>query len=355
MTFNGVLQIVVYLVVLIAITKPLGLYMARVYQGQPIIIDRVLGPVERLIYRLCGTSEADEMNWKTYALAMLLFNAAGIVFVYVLQRIQASLPLNPQGFSAVSADSSFNTAVSFVTNTNWQGYVGETTMSYLTQMMGLAVQNFLSAATGMAVLIALIRAISRHTSQTIGNFWVDMVRTVLYILLPFAIVLGLVLVSQGVLQNFSAYQDVQLVQPTSYQNPVLDADGNPIKDASGNPTTQNVPVTTQTLPMGPIASQIAIKHLGTNGGGFLNANSAHPFESPNPLTDFLEILAETSIAAGLTYTFGKMVGDTRQGWAILSAMIIILVVLIFGAYAGESTPNPKITALGVDAVASDVR
>jgi len=354
MTFNGILQIVLYLIVLVAITKPLGWYMARVFQGQPVGIDRVLRPVERIFYRLCGTREDEEMDWKTYALALLLFSVAGIIFVYVLQRIQGSLPLNPQAFASVGPDSSFNTAVSFVTNTNWQGYGGEVTMSYLTQMLGLAVQNFVSAASGIAVLVALIRAISRRSSQTIGNFWVDLTRATLYVLLPISIVFALILVSQGVIQNFNPYKDVALLQPTSYQTAVLDTDGNPVKDASGNPQTQTVAVTTQSLPMGPAASQVAIKHLGTNGGGFFNANSAHPFESPNALTDFLELLAETSIAAGLTYMFGKMVGDTRQGWAIFIAMMVMFVVLIFGAYAAESQANPKITALGVDAAASEV-
>jgi potassium-transporting ATPase potassium-binding subunit len=354
MTANGILQIVLYFVVLLLLVKPLGAYMARVYQGEPIVLDRVLGPVERLFYRVCGTRENEEMDWKTYALALIIFSTVSGLFLYLLQRIQQALPLNPRGFGAITPDSSFNTAVSFTTNTNWQGYGGETTMSYLTQMAGLAVQNFASAAVGMAVLVALIRGISRRTTQTIGNFWVDLTRSSLYILLPLSIVLTLVLVSQGTLQNFNDYQTVPLLQPTSYQNPVLDADGKPVTNADGTAKTETVAVTEQTLPMGPLASQSAIEHLGTNGGGFFNTNSAHPYDSPTPLTDFLLALSFTVIPAALCYTFGRMVGDTRQGWAILTAMMIILVVLIFGAYAAEAQPNPKITALGVDAKASDV-
>jgi len=342
MTANGILQIVVYIAVLVALAKPLGWYMARVYEGKNIGLNRLLGPVERLFYRVCGTGESDEMSWKTYALAVILFNAVGLIFLYVLQRIQGSLPLNPRGFSGLSPDLSFNTASSFVTNTNWQAYGGETTMSYLTQMLGLAVQNFLSAATGMAILVALIRGLVRHTSQTIGNFWVDMTRSTLYILLPLSIVLGLFLVSQGSVQSLSDYQTVNLVQSASY----------PDKDGSGNAIT--VPVTQQSLPMGPVASQIAIKHVGTNGGGFMNANASHPFESPTPLTDFVLVIAETMIAAASCYMFGKMVKDTRQGWSILAAMMVFFVILLFAAYAAESTPNPKVTAMGVDATASDV-
>jgi len=354
MTLNGILQILVYIAVLILITKPLGIYMARVYEGKPVILNRVFGPVERAFYSLCGTSETDEMSWQTYALAVLIFNAVGVIFVFVMQRIQASLPLNPQGFPNLTSDLSFNTAASFTTNTNWQAYGGETTMSYLTQMVALVGQNFFSAATGMAMLVALIRGITRHTAQTIGNFWVDMSRSVLYILLPISVVLGLFLVWQGGVQNFSTYQAVNLVQPTSYQTPAVDANGNPVKDAQGNPQMTTVPVTQQFLPMGPVASQIAIKHLGTNGGGFMNANAAHPYESPNPLTDFVLVVSETAIAAAATYMFGKMVGDTRQGWAILAAMMFFFVILLFGAYAAEATPNPKITAMGVDAIASQV-
>ncbi len=332
MTANGLIQIGLYLAVLIAVVKPLGTYMARVYEGQPVILDRVLGPVERVGYRLGGVHPEAEMSWKVYTLALLLFNAAGLLVVYALQRLQGSLPLNPQSLPAVSPDSSFNTAVSFVSNTNWQGYGGETTMSYLTQMLGLTVQNFVSAATGMAVLVALIRGIARRSTGTLGNFWVDLVRTTLYILLPLSILLTLVLVSQGVVQTFDGYKTVHLVQPVS------GADGQSVLE--------------QVIAVGPAASQLAIKQLGTNGGGFFNVNSAHPFENPTPLSNFLEMLSILLIPAALCYTFGKMVGDTRQGWAILAAMTIVLGVLAVGAYAAEAQGNPRIRALGVNQTAS---
>lgn len=332
MTLNGYLQIGFYLVVLLALAKPLGSYMARVYTGKSFGLDRVLAPVERLIYRLSGVRSNEEMNWKTYALAMLLFNFAGLFVVYALQRLQQWLPLNPQGFAPVTPDSSFNTAVSFASNTNWQGYGGETTMSYLTQMLGLTVQNFLSAATGMATLAGFIRGLARRSAETIGNFWVDLVRTTLYILLPLALLLALLQVSQGVIQNFDAYHSVPLLQPT--------VDGN------GNAVTE------QLLPMGPAASQIAIKQLGTNGGGFFNVNAAHPFENPTPLSNFLEMLAILLIPASLCYTFGKMVGDTRQGWAVLAAMTIVFVALLALCVGAEQNGNPAFTKMGIDQNAS---
>ncbi|MFZ2617714.1 MAG: potassium-transporting ATPase subunit KdpA [Anaerolineae bacterium] len=323
---------VVYLVVLLLLVKPLGGFMARVYGGQRTFLHPVLAPVERLFYRAAAVNPDAEMTWKTYAVAMLVFNLLGLLVVYLLQRLQGILPFNPQGLAAVSPDSSFNTAVSFATNTNWQGYGGETTMSYLTQMLALTVQNFVSAATGMAVLIALARGIARHTAQTIGNFWVDLTRSTLYILLPLSILLALVLVSQGVVQTFNPYQNVALLQPA------IDANGNM--------------VTEQVLAVGPAASQIAIKQLGTNGGGFFNVNSAHPFENPTPLSNFLEMLAILLIPAALCYTFGKMVGDTRQGWAILAAMTLIFVVLVAVAVWAEQSGNPALAALGVDQVQS---
>jgi len=279
LTTNGALQIAVYLLVLLLLVKPLGAYMARVYNGESTFLERVFNPVEHLIYRLAGVDPTQEMSWKTYTIAILLFNATGMFVLYALQRFQSALPLNPQGFGAVSPDSSFSTAVSFVSNTNWQGYGGEWTMSYLTQMLGLTVQNFVSAATGMAILVAFIRGLVRYTTRLLGNFWVDLTRTTLYILLPLATILALLLVSQGVVQSFSPYQSAALLQP------IANAEGNPITD--------------QVLPLGPAASQIAIKELGTNGGGFFNTNSAHPFENPTPLSNFFELLAILLIPAAL--------------------------------------------------------
>jgi len=328
MTGNGILQLAFYLIVLIALAKPLGSYMARVYEGRPIGLDRALGWLERLVYKAAGVAPESEMGWKSYALAMLLFNLAGVVTAYALQRLQGVLPLNPAGLGAVSPDSSFNTAVSFATNTNWQGYGGETTMSYLTQMLALTVQNFVSAASGMAVAVALIRGFARRSAATIGNFWVDLTRSTLYILLPLSVVLALVLVSQGVVQTFGPYAKVAVVQPSAYDEPVTDKDGKPVVDDKGQPKTKKSTLTEQVLAVGPAASQIAIKQLGTNGGGFFNVNSAHPFENPTPLSNFLELLAILLIPAALCYTFGVMVGDTRQGWAVLAAMTFIFVALL---------------------------
>jgi K+-transporting ATPase ATPase A chain len=349
---NGLLQIALYLGILLALAKPVGYYMARIYEGKLPAFVRWMAPIENLFYRLCGVDSKQEMRWTQYALAMLWFSLLGVLAVYGLQRLQGLLPLNPQGLGAVTPDSSFNTAISFATNTNWQGYGGETTMSYLTQMLGLGVQNFLSAAAGMAVVIALIRGFARHTAETIGNFWVDMTRSTLYILLPLSVVLALALVSQGVVQNFSAYQNVPLVESASYDQPKLDDSGNAIKDASGNPVTEKIVVKEQTIAVGPAASQIAIKQLGTNGGGFFNVNSAHPLENPTPLANFLEMLAILLIPAGLCYTFGSMVGDTRQGWAILAAMTVILVAFLAVAEYQEQQGNPAFNALGVDQNAS---
>ncbi|MDO8810640.1 MAG: potassium-transporting ATPase subunit KdpA [Gallionella sp.] len=345
---NGLFQIALYLGVLLALAKPMGYYMVRVYEGKLPAFVRWLAPAENFFYRLCGVDSKQEMRWTQYALAMILFSLLGVLAVYALQRLQVWLPLNPQGFGAVTPDSSFNTALSFVTNTNWQGYVGETTMSYLTQMIGLSVQNFFSAATGMAVVIALIRGFARHTTETIGNFWVDMTRSTLYILLPISTVLALVLVSQGVVQNFSAYQNVPLMESVSYDQPKLDASGNPLKDAAGNAVTEKVVVKEQSIAMGPVASQEAIKQLGTNGGGFFNANSAHPFENPTPFANFLAMLAIFLIPAGLCYTFGRMVGDTRQGWAILAAMTLLFAGFLAVAEYAEQQGNPAFAALGVD-------
>ncbi len=345
MTINGWLQIGLYLVVLVALVKPLGWYMARVYEGEPIGLERIFGPVERFIYRLGGVRKDQEMDWKAYSVALLLFSAVDFVFLYALLRLQQFLPLNPRGLGPLSPELAFNTATSFLTNTNWQNYAGETTLAYLTQMLGLTVKNFLSAAAGMAILAAFIRGLARTPSRAlprktgegwvgIGNFWVDLTRGTLYILLPLSVILALVLVSQGAVQTLSDYPSVSLLQPAT--------------DANGQR------VESQVLAVGPTASQVAIKHLGTNGGGFFYANAAHPFENPTPLTDLALVLAETVIPAALTYTFGKMVGDTRQGWAILAAMVILLAPFIVGAYAAEANGNPRLAALGVDQTASNV-
>ena len=355
MSANGILQIILYLAVLLALVKPLGAYMARIYEGRPAGLNRIGARFEDLLYRLCGVDPAKDMRWTEYALAMLLFNLLGAVAVYGLQRLQAYLPLNPQGLAAVTPDSSFNTAVSFATNTKWQGYGGETTMSYLTQMLGLTVQNFLSAATGMAIVVALIRGFVRRSANGIGNFWVDMTRSTLYILLPLALILAVVLVSQGVVQTFDAYKTVPLLEPVTYEQPTLDAEGKPLTDTSGNPVTETVTANEQVIAVGPAASQIAIKQLGTNGGGFFNVNSAHPLENATPFSNFLEMLAILLIPAALCYTFGTMVGDTRQGWAILAAMTILFVALLLPAEYAEWKGNPAFAALEVDQTATDVQ
>jgi K+-transporting ATPase ATPase A chain len=325
---NEILQVVLFLAVVLLLVKPLGWYMARVFEGKPCGLDKVLGPVERLIYRICGVQPAREMSWQRYALALLAFSVAGFASLYAILRVQQWLPFNPEHMSAVAPDLSFNTAVSFLTNTNWQAYGGETTMSYFTQMLGLAVHNFVSAATGIAVAAALIRGFARHNSQAIGNFWVDLTRTTLYILLPLSIVLALALVSQGTPQTIGPYQKVAMVDPA--------------KDANG------ALVTEQVISVGPVASQEAIKELGTNGGGFFNANSAHPFENPTPLSNFLEMLAIVLIPTSLTYTFGKMVGDTRQGWAVLAAMLIMFLGLFTLCYLCERAGTPQLAAAGAD-------
>jgi K+-transporting ATPase ATPase A chain len=335
MMFYDWLQVVIYIVVLLLLAKPLGAYMARVYQGERTVLTRALGPVERFIYRFLGLRPEEEMDWKAYAISMLIFNAAGLLLVYALQRLQSALPLNPQDLAAVRPDLAFNTAVSFATNTNWQSYGGETTLSYLTQMVGLTVQNFLSAATGMAILVALVRGFVRHSAKTIGNFWVDMTRSTLYVLLPLAIILAIILVSQGVAQTFNSSQEIEIVQAT--------------QDAGGQVVTR------QEIAVGPAAAQVAIKQLGTNGGGFFNVNSSHPLENPTPLSNFLEMLAILLIPAALCYTFGRMVGDTRKGWALLAAMTIIFVVMLSLAVWSEQRGNPALDNLNIDQAASAVQ
>ena len=328
-------QLIVYLAVLFALVKPLGAFMARVYAGGRTLLHPMLEPAERFAYRVAGVNPAAEMSWKHYALALLAFNLLGLLVLYALQRLQGILPLNPQSFGAIRPDSAFNTAASFSTNTNWQSYSGETTMSYLTQMLGLTVQNFVSAATGMAVLAALARGFARHTTATVGNFWADLTRGTLYILLPLSLILALVLISQGVVQTFLPYQTADLLQPAA--------------DANGQRITEQV------LAVGPVASQVAIKQLGTNGGGFFNVNSAHPFENPTPLSNFLEMLAILLIPAALCYTFGRMIGDTRQGWAILAAMTILFVLLLGLTVWAEQHGNPALAGHGVDQAASDTQ
>src|SRR3989454_9764761 len=351
MTGNAIVQLVFYVAVLLALAKPLGAYMARVYEGRPCGLDRLFGWLERLIYKMSGIRANEEMTWKTYAATMLLFNLVGALAVYGLQRLQGVLPLNPQGLGAVSPDSSFNTAVSFATNTNWQGYGGETTMSYLTQMLALTVQNFVSAAAGMAGLVALLRGFARRSAETIGNFWVDLTRITLYILLPLSFVFALVLVSQGVVQTFGPYAKVAVVQPTEYDEPVTDKDGKPVLDEKGQAKTKKSTLTEQVIAVGPAASQIAIKQLGTNGGGFLNVNWARPFENPTPLSNFLELLVILQISAALCYTFGVMVGDTRQGWAVLAAMTVIFVALLVVCVVAEQNGRVFVKQ-GVDHTAS---
>lgn len=322
-TANGLSQILLYLIVLLLLVKPLGSYMAQVYEKQPLLLDKWGIPLENFFYRLCSIRSDEEMNWKQYLSAMLLLNLFGLLLVYFIQRLQFYLPLNPQHFIATSADLAFNTAASFTSNTDWQAYSGETTLSYFTQMFALTVQNFISAASGMACVIALIRGITRQKTSDLGNFWVDTVRGIIYLLLPLALIFSLVLVSQGVIQNFKPYQIISVLQTTNAN-------------------------ATQVLPMGPAASQIAIKQLGTNGGGFFNANSAHPFENPTPFSNFLEALAILLIPAAFCYTFGMMVKDKRQGWALLAAMYIIFVPFLMLDVMYEQKGNPNFVAMGIN-------
>jgi K+-transporting ATPase ATPase A chain len=348
MTALGAFQILLFLAVLVLLVKPLGSFIADVYEGRPTFLSPALGWLEQLIYRAAGVDPTREHDWKKYTLAVLAFNALGLAVVYLLQRLQGSLPLNPQAFGAVSPDLAFNTAVSFATNTNWQSYGGESTLSYLTQMLALNVQNFLSAASGMAVLVALIRGFVNREAAGLGNFWVDLTRGTLYILLPLSLVLAIALAQQGVVQSFAPYVTARLVEPVTADVPQNDAAGNPLKDANGTPVTKTQTFTEQTIPLGPAASQIAIKQLGTNGGGFFNVNSAHPFENPTPLSNFLETLAILLIPAALCYTFGRMVGDARQGWALLAAMLVMFVPFVYADYAAEQAGNPRFAALPVD-------
>lgn len=346
MTVNGWMQIVVYLAVLLAVTKPVGIFMARVFNRERTFLDPVLRPVERVLYRLTRVDEDHEMGWTEYAVSMLLFSGFSMLVLYLLQRVQQFLPLNPQKFAAVAPELAFNTAASFTTNTNWQNYTGEATMSYLTQMVGLAYHNFASAAVGIALAIAFIRGISRQEKTTIGNFWVDVTRTTLWVLLPTCILYALALVSQGVVQNFRPYDTVKIIEPQ--QAPRVGTDGKPAIGADGKPAMDTV--NTQVIAQGPVASQEAIKMLGTNGGGFFNANSAHPFENPTPFSNYLQMLSIFLIPAGLTYTLGRMTGSPRHGWAVWAAMAILFVAGVTTAYWAEARGNPLLK--GVDQHAS---
>jgi len=346
-------MLVAYGAALFGLAYPLGLFMARVAsteQEMPTLVARF----ERRFFRLLGVDAQSEMSWVRYAVALLVFNALGVFVVYGMQRLQAVLPLNPASMGAVGPDLSFDTAVSFVTNTNWQAYSGESTMGYLVQMLALAVQNFVSAATGIAVAFALIRGFARRSCASIGNFWVDLTRSTLYILLPISVVLAVVFVQQGVIQNFDAYKSATTLEVTNYDNPKLGADGQPLKDDKGNPITEPAKTQTQVLPMGPVASQEAIKLLGTNGGGFFGANSAHPYENPTPLTNFLQVLAIFLIPAGLCFTFGKMVGDMRQGWAIVGAMTLMFAVMVAIGIHAELQANPSLTNLGASSAVGNM-
>lgn len=348
MSGHAIIELVVYMAVLLAVIMPLGSYIARVVEDKSHLLKKPGTVCERLIYKLCGVDPAEEMGWFGYAVSILLFNALGLLALYALQRLQDVLPLNPQAFPGATPDLAFNTAISFVTNTNWQSYVGEATFGNLVQMLGLAVQNFLSAATGIAVVIVLIRGFARHSSQKLGNAWADLTRITLYVLLPLSVAFAVILGSQGVIQNFSANVDATTVEVTKYDNPKMGEDGQPLKDAAGNALTEPAQTQTQTLPMGPVASQEAIKMLGTNGGGFFNANSAHPFENPTPISNFLQILSIFLIPGALCMTFGSMVGDKRQGWGVFSAMTFIFIVMALIAVGVEHQGNPLLTQLGVD-------
>ncbi|MEA2172672.1 MAG: potassium-transporting ATPase potassium-binding subunit, partial [Blastocatellia bacterium] len=336
MTINGWLQILFFFALILAVTKPLGLFMAHVFNGERTFLDPALRPVEKLIYRLTRVDETREMHWTEYAITMLLFNLVTMVALYAMQRLQSVLPFNPQALGAIEPGSSFNTAASFTTNTNWQAYVPEVTMSYLTQMAGLAFHNFASAAVGITLAIAFIRGIARRERQSIGNFWVDLTRALLWVLLPFCIVGTLLLVSQGVVQNLRLYDTALLVDKQTVEVDKRDASGNVIKSADGTTVKESQVVTTQTIAQGPVASQEAIKMWGTNGGGFFNANSAHPFENPTPFSNLIEMFAIFAVSAGLTYTLGRMTGSQKHGWAVFAAMAVLFFAGVIIAYRAEA-------------------
>jgi K+-transporting ATPase ATPase A chain len=357
MTINGWLQILLFIAIIIAVAKPIGVFMTQVFNGERTFMHFALRPVERLIYRLTGVDEKREMRWTEYAAAMLLFSLVSLLLLYAIQRLQGYLPFNPQKLAGVDSaasatggfvGSAFNTAASFTTNTNWQSYVPETTMSYLTQMVGLAYHNFASAATGIVLAIAFIRGIARRETETIGNFWVDFVRCNLYVLLPICVLGALLLVSQGVIQNLRPYDTAKLVEPQTIQVDKKDANGNVLTNPDGTNQKEDQTVTDQTIAQGPVASQEFIKELGTNGGGFFNANSAHPFENPTPFTNFIEMLLIFSIGGGLTYTLGRMTGSQKHGWAVLAAMVVVFFAGVVTIYWFEAQGNPILRGLGAD-------
>ncbi|MCX5884905.1 MAG: potassium-transporting ATPase subunit KdpA [Proteobacteria bacterium] len=349
MDLFGWIQLTLYILVLLLLTKPVGLYLVSVLDADgKTFLDPILRPVERLLYRLLGLDPKREQDWKQYTVSMLAFSLVGLLFTYAILRLQYFLPLNPQGFGPVREDLAFNTAVSFTTNTNWQNYVGESTLSYFSQMVGLAFHNFASAAVGIAVAAALVRGIARHSAKTIGNFWVDLVRVNLYLLLPICIMFALFLVSQGMIQNFKPYEKAKLIEPATMQFPKKDASGQEIRDGRGNLVLENQKVDTQTIAQGPTASQVAIKMLGTNGGGFFNANASHPYENPTPLSNFIQMLSIFLIPSGLTYYLGRMVKNQRHGWAVWGAMAILFLAAILICWWAEGAGNSRLRALGVD-------
>jgi potassium-transporting ATPase potassium-binding subunit len=355
MDLYGWIQLALYMLVLSALTKPMGLYLVQVLDGSgKTFLDPVLRPLERVLYRFFGLDPKKEQDWKDYTFSLLLFSLVGLLFTYFILRLQHLLPLNPQGFGPVPADLAFNTAVSFTTNTNWQNYGGESTLSYFSQMVGLVFHNFASAAVGLAAAAALVRGIARHSAETIGNFWVDLIRSNLYLLLPISLVLAVFLVSQGMIQNFKGYDTARLIEPMIVQVPKKDAGGREIKDAQGKPVLINRKVEQQTLPQGPVASQVAIKMLGINGGGFFNANASHPYENPTPLSNFFQMLAIFLIPSGLTYYLGRMVKNQKHGWAVWSAMTILFLSAFLICWYAESAGNPRVQALGLDSVSGNM-
>jgi K+-transporting ATPase ATPase A chain len=349
MDIFGWIQLALYFLVLLLLTKPIGLYLVRVLDAEgKTFFDLFLKPVEKLFYRMLGLSPRKEQDWKQYTVSMLLFSLVGLLFTYTILRLQHLLPLNPQGLGPVNPDLAFNTAASFTTNTNWQNYAGESTLSYFSQMVGLVFHNFVSAATGIAIAAALVRGIVRNTAKTIGNFWVDLVRVNLYLLLPICLVYALFLISQGMIQNFKPYEKARLIEPATVQVVKKDATGQEIRDAQGNPVMGEQKVEIQTIPQGPMASQVAIKMLGTNGGGFVNANASHPYENPTPLSNFIQMLSIFLIPSGLTYYLGRMVRKQKHGWAVWGAMAILFLSAVLVCWWAEDGGNPRLSALGVD-------